>query len=206
MDQFYKQVYLDIDYTDLLFETSAAADDPTAISSSDDSVTSECHLTGYSPPNLYPHMPLLRSLRSLAQKPNPELTLCLTSNSPRHHVIKCLNHLGLPPSTFSKIVTPSPSNGFATKSDAAFYDEVLKGTPEGAEVHVIDDSPRNLELAETLLPQSTPVSTHLVTDESDLHTSLTKILECVPPDFEFDTVSYLKVSCSESRGDELVGV
>ena len=103
IQQFYDEVYSNIDYTDLLNGEGA------------NNLNSLNPLTGYShSPVPYPHIPLLRSLKSLSSS---ALHLCLTSNSPLPHVEKCLHHLGLRADTFCRIVTPSATNGYATKSD-----------------------------------------------------------------------------------------
>ena len=64
--------------------------------------------------------------------------------------------------------------------------------PEDAEVHVIDDSPYNLEAASRLLPPGTDVVTHLVSDDASLHSAIVDALDVSLPGFTFDTAAYLK--------------
>ncbi|GMH83453.1 hypothetical protein TrVE_jg1048 [Triparma verrucosa] len=123
-----------------------------------------------------------------------DVTLCVSSNSPRAHVLKCLSNLGLPPSTFSKIITPSSSNGFKTKSSPKFYDQVLEELEDGVEIVVIDDNERVLEVVETVDKEKRRIKTHLITDDNDLRDVLLKVQGCVGVDslFEFDEVKYLR--------------
>ncbi|GMH52802.1 hypothetical protein TL16_g01310 [Triparma laevis f. inornata] len=179
---FYRSVYSSIDYHSLLPVNSRRQS-----------------LTGYSAHSSrnsnyrYPWLPLLVSLSKLEN-----VTLCVSSNSPRPHVIKCLENLGLPPSIFWKILTPCEENGYVTKSSLSFYDPILadveNGSGEDLEIVVIDDSEKVLEVAKTSSLHPKIIKTYEINDENDLRDVLLQVQGCkkIDSQFAFDEVKYLK--------------
>eukprot|EP00520_Triparma_pacifica_P015443 CAMPEP_0118642668 /NCGR_PEP_ID=MMETSP0785-20121206/5956_1 /TAXON_ID=91992 /ORGANISM="Bolidomonas pacifica, Strain CCMP 1866" /LENGTH=372 /DNA_ID=CAMNT_0006534231 /DNA_START=208 /DNA_END=1322 /DNA_ORIENTATION=- len=167
LEHFYSQVYAlpPSTYSDLLPPAS------TTFTSS----------TGYSSPA----PPTLRLLSALAS--SPLYSLHISSNSPLSHVSKVVSNLGIPSSSFNSIVTPSPTNGFLTKSSPSFYD-ALPSSPTPP--ILIDDNESILEIASS--HPSSPRTILVNSPPDTLHRALLLATSSIDASFKFDPSNYLK--------------
>ena len=142
--------------------------------------------------NKHEHNAILPFL-TFPSPPGPRISLA--SNSPLPHVNNILQHLNLPPSLFHKILTPSLSNNFTTKSSPSFFPNTH--TKEFAAL--IDDSQTNLNFVKKHHP-NTFKTFHAPRGPKSLLESLLTIYNLTSPSFEFNSTRYLQ---SKNQHDEI---
>ena len=142
--------------------------------------------------NKHEHNAILPFL-TFPSPPGPRISLA--SNSPLPHLNNILQHLNLPPSLFHKILTPSLSNNFTTKSSPSFFPNTH--TKEFAAL--IDDSQTNLNFVKKHHP-NTFKTFHAPRGPKSLLESLLTIYNLTSPSFEFNSTRYLQ---SKNQHDEI---
>ncbi|GKZ01014.1 hypothetical protein MPSEU_001052800 [Mayamaea pseudoterrestris] len=168
VQQFYKEVYQNVSVDSLLQTKGSALG------------------TGYSHSSGNAENELVRDLlRSLA----PDASLQIASNSPKYHVEKVIQALGLTRVPFTKIMTPDRRpNLFPTKAKpTVFFDKLLQQHHSRERLHLLDDSVANLASAKDYM------NIYQVHGTGDsLLVALCRTLGYVPTNYTFDQVDYLR--------------
>lgn len=165
LDDFYRGVYNDIDYSSLLPESSLLTEASTGYSHAKDRELLS-QLLGCSP---YP--------------------LCIASNSPSWHVAKTLEAMGLGNVKFKYRFTPDRLALYPTKNDPEeFFAGVCDELNTYDRLVLFDDSKHNLQRVCDYFPKAEGVH---VSEEKRLADVILKN-GLVDPNFSFDQVGYLE--------------
>jgi threonine dehydrogenase-like Zn-dependent dehydrogenase/FMN phosphatase YigB (HAD superfamily) len=175
---FYDTVYRDLDYRSLLQGAF---------------VRSSVELkTGYDPGRIVRPNVLRTQLQKAATAPGGQNQLYLVSNSPRHHVEKVVQAMGMTKLPWSGMITPHESNSFATKLDGdSFWQNdhgLLLHMNAGTNAALIDDSLRNLRS----FPSLATFHCNNTDPHGSIHIALGRALGWIDQSFQFSDTAYLQ--------------